>query len=126
MLHLQYSLNVINLMIKYKIIHLLFFQAAEAHKENGEDLTIITEHCDYENQRRRNCSRKFRPFRWKKKKRFREETYQTENKWKPDRGSRIDAYARVLFPCAFGMFNILYWTLYLYTIDDEIPDTITF
>lgn len=69
--------------------------------------------------------RKFRPFRWKKKNSFLN-VYEFDEDWAPERGSRIDARARVLFPCAFALFNVLYWTLYLYTIDDEIPDDVTF
>ncbi|KAG8201341.1 hypothetical protein JTE90_016818 [Oedothorax gibbosus] len=59
-------------------------------------------------------------YRWQKKKRYSE--IRTNAKPIIDKGGRIDAYARVLFPCAFALFNVLYWTLYLYTIDDEISE----
>lgn len=39
----------------------------------------------------------------------------------PSGGAILDGYARVGFPLAFAILNIIYWILYLYTIDDEIP-----
>ncbi|GFX47173.1 gamma-aminobutyric acid receptor subunit alpha-6 [Trichonephila clavipes] len=99
-------------------------QASGTHMENGDDLTAISE-CDTE-ERPLNQPPKFRPFRWKKKKRYREIATRIDEMCIPDRGSRIDAYARVLFPLAFAVFNLLYWTLYLYTIDDEIPEDTIF
>ncbi|XP_071043682.1 gamma-aminobutyric acid receptor subunit alpha-2-like isoform X2 [Parasteatoda tepidariorum] len=95
----------------------------ETHKENGDELTVAGISCDNE-KKSETFFKRFRPFRWKKKKRYREINTNIQTSWTRDRGSRIDGYARILFPCAFALFNILYWTLYLYTIDDEIPDDI--
>lgn len=33
--------------------------------------------------------------------------------------SKVDTYARIAFPVTFAVLNILYWTLFLHTIDDE-------
>lgn len=30
------------------------------------------------------------------------------------RVSKIDSYARIFFPTAFGLFNLVYWVSYLY------------
>ncbi|XP_067134200.1 gamma-aminobutyric acid receptor subunit alpha-1-like [Centruroides vittatus] len=35
---------------------------------------------------------------------------------------RIDRYARIAFPSFFTFFNVIYWTLYLHFIDDQIED----
>lgn len=93
----------------------ILLQTISELKENGDDITTIC----YD---RLTLNYNRRPYRWKKKKRYCE--IRTSSSRIVDRGSYIDAYARVLFPCAFGVFNMLYWTLYLYTIDDEIPDDI--
>ncbi|XP_042897761.1 gamma-aminobutyric acid receptor subunit alpha-6-like isoform X3 [Parasteatoda tepidariorum] len=34
--------------------------------------------------------------------------------------SKVDSYARVLFPVSFGILNLLYWTLFLHILDDEL------
>ncbi|GIY82381.1 gamma-aminobutyric acid receptor subunit alpha-6 [Caerostris extrusa] len=82
-------------------------RASGASKENGEDLTAISESCDTE-EKPVICHQKFRPFRWKKKKkRYREISTQMEDPYALDRGSRIDAYARVLFPWPLVCSNLL-------------------
>ncbi|XP_055927651.1 gamma-aminobutyric acid receptor subunit alpha-6-like [Argiope bruennichi] len=34
--------------------------------------------------------------------------------------SKVDSYARVLFPVTFLLLNVMYWTLFLLVMDDEI------
>lgn len=37
--------------------------------------------------------------------------------------SKVDGYARVVFPVTFGVLNVMYWTLFLLILDDEISLT---
>ncbi|XP_013790532.1 glycine receptor subunit alphaZ1-like [Limulus polyphemus] len=59
-------------------------------------------------------------FRRKKKKKKYEEISNCEIL--PSRADQVDAYSRVVFPLTFAILNLLYWVLYLYIIDDEIPE----
>ncbi|GIY63288.1 gamma-aminobutyric acid receptor subunit alpha-6 [Caerostris extrusa] len=34
--------------------------------------------------------------------------------------SKVDSYARILFPVTFAFLNVMYWTLFLLIMDDEI------
>lgn len=34
--------------------------------------------------------------------------------------SKVDSYARVVFPVTFAVLNVMYWTLFLHMLDDEI------
>ncbi|GFY75490.1 gamma-aminobutyric acid receptor subunit alpha-6, partial [Trichonephila inaurata madagascariensis] len=34
--------------------------------------------------------------------------------------SKVDSYARILFPVTFAVLNVMYWTLFLNIMDDEI------
>ncbi|XP_077516686.1 gamma-aminobutyric acid receptor subunit alpha-6-like isoform X2 [Amblyomma americanum] len=38
-----------------------------------------------------------------------------------DVAGELDAWARIIFPLTFTAFKVLYWTLFLYFVDDEIP-----
>lgn len=37
--------------------------------------------------------------------------------------SKVDSYARVVFPVTFAVLNVMYWTLFLLIMDDEISLT---
>lgn len=34
--------------------------------------------------------------------------------------SKVDTYARVVFPVTFFVLNVMYWSLFLLILDDEI------
>ncbi|CAN8006658.1 unnamed protein product [Ixodes hexagonus] len=36
--------------------------------------------------------------------------------------AEVDAWARIIFPLTFTVFKVFYWTLFLYFVDDEIPE----
>jgi hypothetical protein len=38
----------------------------------------------------------------------------------PTGGERVDEWARFAFPVTFAFLNLIYWILFLYTIDDEL------
>ena len=38
----------------------------------------------------------------------------------PTRGEKLDEWARFAFPFTFAFLNLIYWILFLYTIDDEL------
>lgn len=39
--------------------------------------------------------------------------------------AKIDITSRVVFPITFAVLNLIYWTMYLYIIDDELPNFAT-
>lgn len=36
--------------------------------------------------------------------------------------AEMDAWARIIFPVTFTALKVMYWTLFLYFVDDEIPE----
>lgn len=120
---------------------------AKAILERQKDSDNVHLHLPIEEGRRtpikvvpQNCVQRLRS-RFKRKRRYKEmlaiqQQLQLEQQQSPGSGSgimdettgppsiggAIDYYARLFFPLTFAVLNILYWTLYLYTIDDEIQD----
>lgn len=39
-----------------------------------------------------------------------------------DVAGELDAWARIIFPLTFTALKVMYWTLFLYFVDDEIPE----
>lgn len=63
-------------------------------------------------------------FRWRRRKK--RPTYKrcrTQDRMTPSEVSgEVDAWARIIFPLTFTVLKVMYWTLFLYFVDDEIPE----
>ncbi|XP_042145837.1 gamma-aminobutyric acid receptor subunit alpha-6 [Ixodes scapularis] len=113
--------------------------AKEFNRESGtdtenagsEDIRLRLERAEeIEEERRRTrliggCLEQLQ-FRWRRRKK--RPIYQPCNTAPEERmtpsevSAEVDAWARIIFPLTFTVLKVLYWTLFLYFVDDEIPE----
>ncbi|KAG0412831.1 hypothetical protein HPB47_010022 [Ixodes persulcatus] len=105
--------------------------ARTTENAGSEDIRLRLERAEeIEEERRRTrliggCLEQLQ-FRWRRRKK--RPVYQPCNTAPEERmtpsevSAEVDAWARIIFPLTFTVLKVLYWTLFLYFVDDEIPE----
>ncbi|CAN8032811.1 unnamed protein product, partial [Ixodes persulcatus] len=103
----------------------------DTENAGSEDIRLRLERAEeIEEERRRTrliggCLEQLQ-FRWRRRKK--RPVYQPCNTAPEERmtpsevSAEVDAWARIIFPLTFTVLKVLYWTLFLYFVDDEIPE----
>ncbi|XP_064482180.1 gamma-aminobutyric acid receptor subunit alpha-3-like isoform X2 [Ornithodoros turicata] len=103
---------------------------SDPQNTDGENVRLRLEAAEEEQHRRRSKVYSFWEqilgFQWRRRRRLSSQ-YRTcvnnEDAMTPSEVSaEVDAWARIIFPVTFTVLKIMYWTMFLYFIDDEIPE----